>query len=159
MGISLFHNDRVLRSHLDVAVDQVDVGRITIGPLVPGWLGAAAPAVAGGAVLAGMTAVLVAGGLTDGELTSLFLATTSLVLVALVAESGRLGSVIVAAAQVPLTSALLYAANAGSVSIAWVYGVHAVVLAVMLADAGVRKDLLARAWWGAELVALMLWLF
>ena len=66
--------------------------------------------------------------------------------------------VLAAAAQVPLAIALLYAANAGAVAMSAVYGVHALVVLVMLADRGLRKDALARAWWGAELVALMLWL-
>jgi hypothetical protein len=39
-----------------------------------------------------------------------------------------------------------------------VYGLHALVVLVMLADRGLRVDVLARAWWGAELAALMLWL-
>jgi hypothetical protein len=90
MGISLFHNDRVLRSHLDVAVDQVDVGRIAIGPLVPGWLAGAVPVVGGGAVLVTVAAALAAGGIEVAALPSLFVATASLVWMALALEAGRL---------------------------------------------------------------------
>ena len=158
MGISLFHNDRVLRSHLDVAVDQVDVGRVVMGPLVPGWLVGVAPVTAGGAVLAAMTAALAAGGIEVGALPSLFVATASLVWMALALDAERLRSVLVAAAQLPLATALLYAANAGAIGMNAVYGLHALVVLVMLSDRGLRADVLARAWWGAEVVALMLWL-
>lgn len=158
MGISLFHNDRVLRSHLDVAVDQVDVGRVVIGPLVPGWLAGAVPVISGGAALAAISALVAAGGVEAGALPALFVAAASLVWMALALDAGRLRTVLVAAAQVPLAIALLYAANAGAVAMGAVYGVHALVVLVMLADRGLRNDALARAWWGAEIVALMLWL-
>lgn len=158
MGISLFHNDRVLRSHLDVAVDQVDVGRVTIGPLVPGWLAGAVPVMGGGAVLVTVAAALAVGGIEVAALPSLFVATASLVWMALALDAERLRSVLVAAAQLPLATALLYAANAGAIGMNAVYGLHALVVLVMLADRGLRADVLARAWWGAELVALVLWL-
>lgn len=158
MGISLFHNDRVLRSHLDVAVDQVDVGRVVVGPLVPGWLAGAMPVIGGGAALAVISALVAAGGVEAGALPSLFVAAASLVWIALALDAGRLRTLVVAAVQVPLAIALLYAANAGAVAMGVVYGVHALVVLVMLADRGLRNDALARAWWGAEVVALMLWL-